>query len=297
MKSNKFKYLVVIWIVAIFLAFFIPGDGYKTFKMIEGLPALNGFETSMEKPFYAEVNSNGIFKHIYVIKDYGKENDRYLLFSINNSNSVSFVTRTFEERHNSFYDSLAINLSDEDGHFVPLELYFEKDKKIIRYRWINPEVDYAANPGGIPFVMNPKIILGSTAPDFEVISTEGHQIKLSLLNDRYVLIDFWGTWCHGCIAEFPSIMKMKDSFPESELTVIGLAAYDDEEKLNKFLKEKPLNYSNALIDTTVVEAYGIESFPATFLINKKGIVIGKNLRGEDLIEKVKVRIEKDKSSE
>ncbi|MGB3589117.1 MAG: redoxin domain-containing protein [Tunicatimonas sp.] len=134
-----------------------------------------------------------------------------------------------------------------------------------------------------------RTIAGKAAPEFAVKTLAGDSLRLTDLAGKYVYIDFWGSWCRPCLDEFPNLIALSEAFSTDQLQIVGLAQ-DREPNLRKYLEEHPLPYPNALAPQ-VVEAYGITSFPTTFLISPSGVIIAKNLRGENLAELVKNKIE------
>lgn len=266
---------------------------FATANLQEGLPPSYFTLKGYENPFYAEVKSNDLFYSLYFVKDTSKEVNKYLLFMFPDSNRLTTSSRSMEIRDSLYYDSLTITLDDEEQHLVDLEIYYNQGKNEIKYHWINSFESNTDNPGGFPQIRNPKVPLGTLAPDFNVLTHEGDSVSLASLRGKNVYVDFWGTWCGGCIMEIPNIKKLREYYSSEDLYIIGLAAYDDQEKLSKFLKENPLNYPTALIGETLVSDYGVRSFPSSFLIDKTGEVIAKNLRGKDLIDQVKSKINDD----
>ena len=126
----------------------------------------------------------------------------------------------------------------------------------------------------------------SVAPDFVVQTVDGDSLRLSDFRGKFVMLDFWGTWCAPCLNELPHLKKLSQSFSE-ELKVIGLA-HDDPRSLEDFLKEQEhkIPYPNGISDPKIEKAYGIVSWPTTFLIAPNGKIIAKNLRGEKLVDLV-----------
>ncbi|MDA3927689.1 MAG: TlpA disulfide reductase family protein [Prolixibacteraceae bacterium] len=136
-----------------------------------------------------------------------------------------------------------------------------------------------------------KITEGSIAPDFELMSMGNEEIKLSELKGKYVFLDFWGTWCSPCCAEIPNVKKLSDSFSDENLIVIGISTNDSENVLRSFIKENQMKYINTMSDKKVNKDFGVSSYPSTFLIDKEGKIIAKNLRGGNLTEQVKLLIQ------
>lgn len=126
----------------------------------------------------------------------------------------------------------------------------------------------------------------SVAPDFVVQTVSGDSLRLSDFRGKFVMLDFWGTWCAPCLNELPHLRKLSQSFSE-DLKVIGLAR-DHPRSLEDFLKEQEhkIPYPNGISDPKIEKAYGIVSWPTTFLIAPNGKIIAKNLRGEKMVDLV-----------
>ncbi|MBN1925445.1 MAG: TlpA family protein disulfide reductase [Prolixibacteraceae bacterium] len=161
-----------------------------------------------------------------------------------------------------------------------LEIIMKLKKKYPTYSGLqNSEVDN--------FMNKFSVIEGFTAPDFELVSLDNKKLKLSDFKGKFVFIDFWGIWCGPCRSEIPNVKKLSETFTEDQLVVIGISTRDTEEDLREFIKENEIKYQNALSDNKVNIDYGVNSYPTTFLIDKEGKIIAKNLRGPDLTEMVK----------
>ena len=134
-----------------------------------------------------------------------------------------------------------------------------------------------------------KIDVDAKAPEFSVKTVSGDSLKLSQFHGKFVMLDFWGTWCAPCKKEIPNLINVYNSFSRDKLIIVGLAK-DNPASLSAYIKEKNIPYPNALVRDKILKEYGISAFPTTFLISPKGIIIAKNLRGEDLPEKIKEKI-------
>ena len=128
-----------------------------------------------------------------------------------------------------------------------------------------------------------RMTAGQIAPAFAVKTLAGDSITLAGWLGKYVYLDFWGSWCKPCVEELPNLSALATSM-EDELQVIGLAQ-DSEQNLRKFIEKHPLPYPNALAPPAISD-YGITSFPTTFLISPDGVIVAKNLRGENVKQQV-----------
>jgi peroxiredoxin len=134
-----------------------------------------------------------------------------------------------------------------------------------------------------------KIQVGIEAPVFSVQSVEGDSLKLLDYRGKFVFIDFWGSWCGPCIGELPNLKKLAKTFSSEQLQIIGLAE-DDSARFVSYLESNPLPYPNALAGKIVLNQYGINKFPTTFLIDPRGKIAAIDLRGEDLVTLVKEKM-------
>jgi len=134
------------------------------------------------------------------------------------------------------------------------------------------------------------IKLWESAPNFSVDLLNGKKLNLSDFSGKYVFIDFWGSWCAPCRQEIPNIKKLYSSLSRDKLEIIGLAQ-DDETKLRNYIKEQNIEYPNALAPKEILIKYGISRFPTSFLINPKGKIVKKDVRGADAMELLKKEID------
>lgn len=114
-------------------------------------------------------------------------------------------------------------------------------------------------------------------------------VSLNSLKGKYVFIDFWSTTCAPCIAEFPTIKEVYEKYDRNQLEIIGIV--DDrtsDGKIKEFIQKKKLNWPtiNMNIKSTTINGYNIKSYPTTYLINPNGVIIAKNLRGDELLNKL-----------
>ncbi len=132
--------------------------------------------------------------------------------------------------------------------------------------------------------------IGSIAPDFAQQSPEGKEIKLSDFKGKYVLLDFWASWCGPCRQENPAVVSAFQKFKNKNFTVLGVSLDNKKAAWVKAIADDGLAWAhvsslNSFYGNEVV-LYGIKSIPQNFLIGPDGKIIAKNLRGEELSRKL-----------
>ena len=132
---------------------------------------------------------------------------------------------------------------------------------------------------------------GEIAPDFTAAKYDGGDFKLSDYRGKYVLFDFWATWCAPCIAEIPNLANADKTYGGEGFEVIGLSVDDKIDKPKAFLKKRKLDYTQGYLSPEryeeVANMYGITSIPSIWLIGPDGKIIAKDLHGDALKEAVK----------
>ena len=129
------------------------------------------------------------------------------------------------------------------------------------------------------------------APDLAYPNPDGKEMKLSDLKGKVVLLDFWASWCGPCRMENPNVVKTYEKYKSKGFTVFSVSLDTDKNKWVQAIKNDNLSWPNHVSDlkgweSTAAAVYGVNSIPATFLINKEGKIIDKNLRGPALEQKL-----------
>jgi peroxiredoxin len=134
------------------------------------------------------------------------------------------------------------------------------------------------------------LVEGSKFPDFEEKDLAGKPLSIASYKGKVVLVDFWATWCGPCIAELPNVQKAYEKHHDKGFEIIGISLDQDETKLSNFIKQKNMPWQQFFDGkgwgNKLAAKYGVNSIPATYLLDGEGKIIAKNLRGEELEQAV-----------
>lgn len=130
------------------------------------------------------------------------------------------------------------------------------------------------------------------APEIALPNPEGEVIKLSDLRGKYVLIDFWASWCGPCRKENPNVVRLYNKYKDENFTIYSVSLDKDKKRWEMAIKEDGLIWDNHVSDlkywdSEVVPKYKIQGIPHTVLIDPEGEIIGTKLRGASLEQKLK----------
>lgn len=138
--------------------------------------------------------------------------------------------------------------------------------------------------------LNREIKIGGPYVDFEQTNTAGKKIKLSAIRGKYTLLEFWGSWCGPCRAENPNLVKTYNLYKDKGFAILGVAADGNKNQWLKAIKDDGLPWENVSDlkgdQNEAALIYGVNAFPTNYLIDENGIIIAKNLRGENLHKKL-----------
>lgn len=136
-----------------------------------------------------------------------------------------------------------------------------------------------------------KSMVGVAAPDFTQPSPEGTKISLSSFKGKYVLVDFWASWCGPCRAESPNLVKAYDQYKPKGFEIFSVSLDDKKDKWLKAVKDDGYTWLQAGDlkgwENEAAALFGVSGIPFNFLVDPNGIIIARNLRGEDLEKKLK----------
>ena len=174
--------------------------------------------------------------------------------------SAYFLSQQRLDTVAKYYENLDANV--RDGNFKEVLNY-----KLLRHKKYTKVREAEQN-----------IVTGKIAPDFSLKSISGNDLNLTSINDKIIVLDFWGSWCGWCIKGFP---KMKDYYSKykSQIEIIGIACNDTEEKWKNSVKENNLDWLHVINDSDIEKdvsvMYGIQGYPTKIILDKDKTIIAK----------------------
>ncbi|GAB3952410.1 TlpA disulfide reductase family protein [Spirosoma harenae] len=134
------------------------------------------------------------------------------------------------------------------------------------------------------------VSIGAQAPEIALTDTTGTPVPLSSLRGKYVLIDFWASWCGPCRAENPNVVRMYNKFKDKGFAIYSVSLDQAKANWTKAIRNDNLTWTHVsdlkFWQSAAAQQYGVQAIPATFLLDKEGKIIAKNLRGEALEQKL-----------
>jgi peroxiredoxin len=192
------------------------------------------------------------------------------------------IKKFIKENPDSFISLAALgSISGPTGDLVEEEKYFNL---------LSPAIKQTESAKAFLNSLNALKLtaVGSMAPEFTQADTSGAPVKLSSFRGKYVLVDFWASWCLPCRQENPNVVKAYNKYKGKNFTILGVSLDRPDGKAQwlKAIKDDGLTWSQVsdlkYWNNEVASLYRISSIPQNFLIDPTGKIIGKNLRGVDL---------------
>lgn len=204
--------------------------------------------------------------------------------------------KEFFEKVDETYDKLFMD--NKDSFWGPLMMisltsYFTDDMKKT-YDALSQEAKDSYYGKKVKDELYPAGKEGTKVPEFTVTDKTGKSITLAELcqGKKYILIDFWASWCNPCRKEIPNLKKLYKEYADKGFQIISISIDKKKEDWEKALKEENLEWPNFLDNGDVAITYKVKMIPTMYLIDTNGVMVGENLRGEVLAEKLRELLSK-----
>jgi len=117
-------------------------------------------------------------------------------------------------------------------------------------------------------------VVGKSAPSFSLTGADGRPVRLSDLEGKVVVVDFWATWCPPCEKEIPDFVALQTKYADKGLVVVGLTIDETWDPVHPFMERYKMNYPVARVDdSSIVKAYDVsQGIPTTFVIDRSGVI-------------------------
>lgn len=128
--------------------------------------------------------------------------------------------------------------------------------------------------------------VGQPAPQFTINGVDGKPVKLADFKGKYVMLDFWASWCMPCRQENPNVVKAYQTYKDKNFTILGISLDKDPVAWKNAIAADKLTWAQASdlkdFDSPTAVLYAIEAIPSSFIIDPTGKIVAKNLRGAEL---------------
>lgn len=193
-------------------------------------------------------------------------------------------------------DSLVANYPDSYAVALIINNFVAKQREVneveLMYAGLTPRIQNAYLGKKLKATIEDmrKTDIGSTAPDFVLQTPDGKNVSLKDFRGKYVLLDFWASWCGPCLREVPNIKKIYDLYHSKGFEILSVSLDDNKDSWVDAIEKYDLNWNHVSSlkgwKCPIVKLYSISGVPAMFLLDKEGRIIASGLRGKELEKQV-----------
>ena len=134
----------------------------------------------------------------------------------------------------------------------------------------------------VPYFRVFNVEVGDRAPEFNITADDGQGVRLADFRGKYVLLNFWATWCPPCVEEMPSLNLVHERLSDQGLVVLGVSVDEQKSEYERFLDLANVRFPTVRDpERQVSTLFGTVKYPETYLIDREGIVMRKYIGPED----------------
>jgi thiol-disulfide isomerase/thioredoxin len=273
----------------------IAGEKYKQEKtIINGSKHHEVFKKLSKTDFGLDKQMDSLEKQydkLIAKKDSAKANDiNIALDSLSDLQTMQFVFELMKHKDEYATPALLLDLAAYNNSYIN-EMY-------IIYYGLTPRIKESLLGRRFKAILDSKksATINSLAYDFTLPDTTGKFVSLNVFRGKFVLLDFWASWCSPCRKEHPNLIEAKKQYANTDFEIVSISIDKNAEDWLKAIAKDGVNKWTHLIDKNgfdalTVKKYGVFAVPSTFLINKEGFIIETDLRGEKLEAVLKKHLE------
>lgn len=211
--------------------------------------------------------------------------------SLNRSLLKDFITKMVDSLPNADVAAFALNYAEMKPENLPyLVATTEKLKKKdarARYAALWYET-FNSYRDGLLSNIEYGFQIGTKAPDFALPHRLGDTLRLSDFKGKFVLLDFWASWCQPCRKENPNLVEAYRSFRKRNFTIVSISLDSKKEQWENGIETDKLMWRHHASDlkkwrSPIVQTYDLKAIPASYVLDSNGVIVGKDLKGQALL--------------
>lgn len=201
------------------------------------------------------------------------------------ADELSEVSKNFVENNKNFASLMMLGQLHQNKQITDeelIEIYNGMDDSLKATK-VGKDIQELVNNAA-------KLAIGQPAPDFSAPTPEGTEASLKENLGKVTVIDFWAAWCGPCRKENPNVVRIYEKYKDQGLSIIGVSLDRDKDAWLKAIADDGLTWTQisnlAYFNDPIAKEYNINAIPATFILDADGNIAAKDLRGQELEDKI-----------